>query len=70
MKLTNELKKAESPSKVQKRPKQFGLPDSSIISEWFSQDKQDELRKLSDTRRTKYQKYSVYEVYSRHSKTL
>lgn len=49
--------------------RELSLPATDTISEWFSQDQQHRLARLSDAT-TPYSKYSVYQVYSEHSKTL
>ncbi len=49
--------------------RELALPATDTISEWFSQDQQHRLTRLSDAA-TSYSKYSVYQVYSEHSKTL
>ncbi len=66
MKVTSEVRKPKT--KSGKDGKEFELPDSTIISEWFSQDQEKKIRKLTDP--TNYDKYSVYQVYSEHSKTM
>ncbi len=60
---------ARKMSKKGKRIKNFTLPETSIITEWFSEDQKAKLELLADTN-TAYSKYDVYQVYNEHSKAL
>jgi len=65
MKATSKIGKSKAQGK--RSEKEFTLPASETISEWFSQDQEEKLRKLTDAN---YHKYSVYEVYSEHVRMI
>ncbi len=45
-----------------KRSEQFSLPDTDTISDWFSQDHLDRIKRIRGSD-LNYSKYSVYEAY-------
>ena len=62
----------ESSTNVNEVGKSFQLPDQETISEWFSNDHQERLKRIFASRSTDdaYDKYSVYEVYDKSKDLL